>query len=271
MKTKKITSFSASIAAALGGLVSSASAVTVVYEDTFDNDGLATNTSTGGGLVQHMISATTFNDNGNLTNTTGRDNSERGVISSVNSFDLANGFTLEVHMTGGTTAILQSFGLSKTQFTVDASASTMNQDWLREAGWAGESVSGDAYGIGVETGGQAGLRGLKFNNGAANASAITNLSTSVANLLPSGTNTFILTVTPDDQFSYSYNGGTAVTGDIVSGGSFDLSAPLFFNIFSQSDLNVSSVKITDLTAVPEPSSIVMLGLGGLALLLRRRK
>lgn len=87
-------------------------------------------------------------------------------------------------------------------------------------------------------------------------------------MLLAGTNTFVLTVTPDDQFSYTYNGGTPVTGEIVAGaGSFDLSQPLYFNVYAQSDLAISYVKIS---AIPEPSSALLGGLGLLALFRRRR-
>lgn len=67
-------------------------------------------------------------------------------------------------MTSGTLAILQSFGLSPTQFTVLTNAE-MNQYWLRVENWAGEGSEGDAYGIGIETGRQAVEFGLKFSNG----------------------------------------------------------------------------------------------------------
>lgn len=241
-------------------IIGSAQAATVVvYEDTFDNDGLATNTGIGGGMVARNILDTAWGDNGNLVDTAGYNASSRGVVSTINAFDLSDGFTLEVQMTGGTTAILQSFALSTTQYTAD----TLNQDPFREAGWAGEGANGDVYAIGVETGSNANLRGLKFNNGNANASAITNLETTTDQLLPAGTNTFVLTVTPDNQYSYTYNGGTAATGSVA----FDLSSPLYFNLYSQSDVEISYVKIE---AVPEPGSLALLGLGGLCVMRRRR-
>lgn len=124
-----------------------AGAATVVYEDTFDNDGLATNSGIGGGLAARTINTATYNDSGNLVDTAGANSSNRGVISSINSFNLLNGFILEVHMSGTTTALMQSFGLSTSQFSSD----TNTEDWMREQSWAGEGANG-RYGIGVETG-----------------------------------------------------------------------------------------------------------------------
>lgn len=268
MKSK--TQFLATAVITTAILAVSASAATIVYEDNFDNDTLATNTGIGGGLTQRTILTATFGDNGNLVDTAGSNGGTRGVVSSINSFNLLNGFILEVRMNGGTTAIAQSFGLSKTQFTADTSA----EDWMREQSWAGEGTAADAYGIGVQTGSsdpgasEPTPRGLKFNNGAANGTAITNLVTTTNNLLPAGVNTFVLTVTPNDQFSYVYNGGAPVTGEIVPGaGVFDLTQPLFFNVYSQSDISLSYVKIT---SIPEPSAALLGGLGLLALLRRRR-
>lgn len=242
-------------------LAASSSYATIVYEDTFDNDGLATNAGIGGGLASRLISGADFQDNGSLTTTNTANGYRRGVASSINSFLLTDGFILEVHFNGGTNSTAEHFSLGQSQYSSDSNA----EPSLVATGWAGNGRNG-RYDIGVITQ-RSGDYGLKFNDGSQSAGAVHNLVTTGTDPYAAVTNTIVLTVTPDDQFSYVLNGAPAVTGEIDADGNIDLSQPLYFNVWSQSSANISYVKITD---IPEPSSLALLGLGGLLIARCRR-
>ena len=77
----------------------------IVFQDNFDNDGLATNTGTGGGFSQ-FTTAGSLSDDGNLTAPSTGHNG-RGNFLTQNSFDLTGGFTLTASFDVGTGASVQ--------------------------------------------------------------------------------------------------------------------------------------------------------------------
>jgi len=81
--------------------------------------------------------------------------------------------------------------------------------------------------------------------------------------------TLSITVTAN-SFSYSLNGAPATTGAIT----FDTSKNYMFAAYANrgaSANNGSYISNITITAIPEPSSTALLGLGGLALMLRRKR
>jgi hypothetical protein len=98
-----------------------AMSTTVVYHDTFDNDGLATNAGTGGGLEAVTSLGVNWVEDGDLFRGSGGAG-DRAVVSSLNSFDLSGGFTLTVKWTGTDSQYGDSFGLSTEKWTTDAAS-----------------------------------------------------------------------------------------------------------------------------------------------------
>jgi len=242
-------------------VVFSASQVTAgtVYQDDFDNDGLAANSGVGGGIEMGAFNSKgIFSDNGNLTysvpdlSTSG---TRRRYANSIDSFFMPSGFTLDVtfsnsFLTGGRF----QFGL------VDASQeSSLNLFTLAHS-------SSTIYGIGLTTVTTDGLQGLTFGNGTSP------VSLSNAQSITTGNNhTFSLTVGSNDSYSYSVNGATPTTGEIIAGaGSFDLSRNYLFFVASQAGhgfpMSLQSVSLAaNPPAVPEPSTLVLLLTGGIGL------
>ena len=81
------------------------SSADIVFQDNFDNDGLATNAGTGGGLLQ-FTTAGSLTDDGNLTAPSTGHNG-RGNFLTSNSFDLTGGFTLTASFDVSTGASVQ--------------------------------------------------------------------------------------------------------------------------------------------------------------------
>lgn len=85
------------IAVALFG--TSASAQVVVYQDNFDNDGIDVNEGIGGGIVSGTSAGLSFVDEGDLNSGSATAGFARPNFSSINSFNLASGFMLELTYT----------------------------------------------------------------------------------------------------------------------------------------------------------------------------
>ena len=161
------------------------------------------------------------------------------------------GFQLDVTWRNSAAMARYSFGLVDEDWTTSP-----NTDWLNQ------SPAG-AYGIGFHTAGEAGADGLSSNN---DAGTLTTLSTAQGDETTGGAlQTMSITVT-DTTWSYSLNGAAATTGTHT----FDTSRNYRFAAWSQRAERSSITNIT-ITAIPEPSSTALLGLGGLALALRRRR
>jgi len=101
-----------------------------------------------------------------------------------------------------------------------------------------------------------------------NESTTTALSDAQGDITYGQDTTLSITVTAD-SFSYSLNGAPATTGAIT----FDTSKNYMFAAYANrgTAANGSYISNITITAIPEPSSGALLGLGGLALALRRRR
>ena len=229
----------------------------VLYQSDF-TDPAATLASTG-------LSATTAALGGTWTINTTEDRLDgvgggnaRSSVYTTDSFALSDaptghkGIQLSLTFFGSTALVRHSMGL------VDANYSFGNVDWLNE------SPAG-AYGVGFSTAGSGTSDYLGFNN---DAGTVTELSTAQGDKTGVQYETMVITIREDNTWSYSLNGQTATTGTFAA--DFDLSRDFRFASYAQRNSRAQYTNIT-ISAIPEPSSTALLGLGGLALMLRRKR
>ena len=193
----------------------------------------------------------------------------RGFGFSTNTFDLSTGFTLEF-----TVNLTNTSNSSANRFSVGLAAA--GADFATFSG-SGRNFLGDnraAFeGVGVDfTTDQD--QGLSYNDGfgdppvapdpVGTVTVLSNEQTITAN-----TDLAVnLTVAADGSYSYSINGAPATTGATFG---LDLSQEYHFATYFQDNISDFSISEVTLTTIPEPSSTALLGLGGLALILRRKK
>ena len=115
-------------------------------------------------------------------------------------------------------------------------------------------------------------QGLSYNDGLGDPAGAGDPVTLVSNeqAITAGTDLAVsLTVAADGSYSYSINGATATTGADFG---LDLSQEYHFATYYQDDVSDNfTISEVTLSTIPEPSSTALLGLGGLALILRRKK
>ena len=219
-------------------LMSTSADAQIVYQDTFDDDGLDVNTGIGGGIADLNIpgaSVAEFFDDGNDLDmvTGGGWGGNRGYAESLDGFNLSGGFTLEVTYTvqipSGGNANRAMFGLW------DGNGTNPSENFL--------GTNNDRYGIGVNI--------LSTNQGStglnsaddAGAGSITPLSDD--QIISGGMHTLVLEMDTADNWSYSIDGAPASTGTIGAG--FDLSRTYNFIVYAQdneNDVRVLSVTLT---------------------------
>ena len=86
------------------------------------------------------------------------------------------------------------------------------------------------------------------------------------------TMTVILDTTNASDYTVSfYNGATQLGSTVALGSAVAFDTLWIGHERSNGALNFNSITVSDTTAVPEPSSAALLGLGGFALIFRRRK
>ena len=187
----------------------------------------------------------------------------RANVFTTDSFALSDaptghkGIQLSLTFYGASNLARHSMGLVDGDFNIAGTAS----DWLNQ------SLAG-AYGVGFTTAGELGGTNdaLIFNDDAGNP---TTLSTAQGNKIGSFRyETMVITIRNDNTWSYSLNGQTATTGTFAT--EFDLSRSFRFASYAQRTSRAQYTNIT-ISAIPEPSSTALLGLGLSSLLLRRRR
>ncbi|MDG1357418.1 MAG: PEP-CTERM sorting domain-containing protein [Akkermansiaceae bacterium] len=241
----------------LAGMLGTAmtSQAAVLYQSDFTDPG-ATLASTGLAASAGAVGGTwTINTTADRLDGVGGGNARSNVYTT-NAFSLDPGFkgfelNLTFQNTGGMTRF--SMGLVDGDFNIGGTAS----DWFNQ------SLAG-AYGVGFSTAGSGTSDYLGFNN---DAGTITELSTAQGDATVGILQTMSISVTAD-SWSYSLNGQTATTGTFAT--EFDITRGFRFASYAQRNNRAQYTNIT-ISAIPEPSSTALLGLGGLAMVLRRKR
>lgn len=219
----------------------------VLYQDTFDGDGLAANTGVGGGAgYLDPTGESIWQDDGDASwAPTGGSGGNRGLLHSLNGFALSEGFKMTVQYTVAASSV--------ERFSIGMMGNNPVDSWSSNNNWLSDNRG--HYGIGLNVFGDGiGPSSLTFADGA----SITVLSSKQT--LSAGTHTLELTVTTNDTFSYSIDGAPATTGEIVAGaGVFDLTQLYYFAAYAQDDVparSIQSVTIERLETLPEADLFV---------------
>ena len=138
----------------------------VLFADSFDGDSLATNSATGGGLVNVSDSGVEWRDDGELTFVAGgSESSRRGLVYSEQAFQSEDGLRLSVHYTTGTVDTTGghqfSFGLISSE--TDLSSYTGGNAF-------GAETSLYSIGANLIAGDNVPSQGLNFSDGATQTS-----------------------------------------------------------------------------------------------------
>ena len=221
----------------------------VVYEDNFDNDGLATNTGTGGGAGNNGIREHNWEDNGdfNFLHSSNVHYLNRAIGYSLNAFESSSGFKLTVdytmsNTTGGAGQVILAFGLMRS-----------DTDPAAYGGRDPFAYTTSAYCIGVNTSGERAdtFRGLNFTDGAAN------LNLDLAEF-PAGVSTpVVFEIDGSGNWSYSIGGIEEASGTIPGG--FDLSQSYHFFAYGQDDQYTKSIQYVKLETLDTDKPVVDAG------------
>ncbi|MGJ8672760.1 Ig-like domain-containing protein [Rubritalea sp.] len=220
---KKTTYLTSACMAALG-LTAHAG---VLYQDSFDNDGLSTNNGIGGGAINRTIQAHSWTDDGDATFlTAGTSYTRRALLYSENTFQSDTGFKLTVQFTTGSVGDLAAHNLS---FGLIRS----NTDLSGYSGYNPFTAEASLYSIGanVTAGGGTASRGLNFSNGTTNTTLDT--SGTRAQFVAGETCEVTLEIGIGGYWCYRINGVYESSGVLAEG--FDLSQNYHVAIYGQDD------------------------------------
>jgi hypothetical protein len=243
-------------------LAAGAAQAAIIYQDNFDNDTLATNTNgIGGGMVNRTIGTLAWSDDGDLSRsgTGSATYTRRAIAYSQTGFQSDGGFELSVNYkidtsTGlGTAGTTLSFGLISEDTTFSA-----------YSGYNTFGVDTNVYSIGANVYGY-GDTGLNFTDGS------TVSTVDAATFTLNAETTVFMSIVSDGSggadWSWSIGGVDQGNGNI---GTFDFSKTYHFVAYGQDDQYIVDINSVTLSAIPEPATIGMVGLGALITLLIRR-
>jgi len=223
-----------------------AAVIEVLYEDTFDSDGLGTNTGIGGGAVNRTIRSHSWVDDGDATFAV-TDNVHflnRALMYSDNAFQSDTGFKLTVYYTasavGDDLANRLSFGLLRS----DRDPATYNFSTTNENVSNPFGVEATVYSLGVNVTQKDG-QGLKFTD----RSSVTTLDASGDNaqFVAGDSIPVVIEIGPNGAWSYSINGITEASGAIAGG--FDLTQSYYVAAYAQDDEYARSIQSVKLEAL----------------------
>lgn len=255
---------------------------TILYQDTFEAaDGIGINTAgIGGGLISgtNVTGADPFDDaSGNAVAQTDFGN-RIAFAHTENQFNLVAGFTLTVNFTTISPLLnaadvfpsyTASFGIVD-----EVTAGTPAANDVASTGNLNSFLSGDqdlnAVGFTVANRPSDATRLPGLYNDFGTLTLASTAANGVINL--GGTQTLTLTVNADGSAEFDLDGGGASLAAGTFSDLFDdsLDGAFHFVAYSQGNEGFTLNSVT-IETVPEPSSAALLGLGGLALILRRRK
>lgn len=274
----KITTLALLSAMTLG--VATSTSATIVYQDTFDAaDGISTNTGVGGGLISgtNITAADPFDDaSGNAVAQTNFGNRVTWAHTA-NEFDLSPGFTLQVVFTTAATGFpsyTASFGIVDEVTAGTPAANDVGSSGNLNAFLIGEQADLNAVGLQAGprdpdgTGSLTSFEGVNADLGGTLTQVSTGLNTAI-NL--GTTQTFTLVVATDGSGSATLDSTTVnfAAGTFSALYTNSLDDEFYFAAYSQGNAGLSLDSVT-ITAVPEPGSLALLGLGGLLIARRRR-
>lgn len=251
------------IAAAALCAATSASASTIVYQDTFDKDGAATNTGIGGGIATAIAnSATAHTDTGGVLSASTNGGPQQSLAWSENQFSLKDGFELDVTfntVAAGNPSFNYSFGI------VDEVVFENLKGFIIED----EPNNFVGYGAVLRPNHSTGKpSGLYTDFG-----TVTKVSNNLVAGLGVSDQTFKLVVNADGSGSATLATTTETYAAGTFSGLFDGSTDgkYHFMVYAQGNNDPgSALQSVKITAVPEPGSLALLGLGGLLITRRRR-
>lgn len=241
-------------------LLAAAAQADVVYQDSFDGDGLGTNAGIGGGAAQTQGGGS-WGDDGDATyNNTGTSFSDSALLYSTNSFQSAGGVELTVNYTCKSVATagrnLFGFGL-----LADASS------WSAVDDNSPFAELSSVYSIGVNLITESGVPvGLNF----ADESTVTTLD---GDAIGAGTDREVVIRVEDDgiggaDWTLSIAGTEQGSGNIAS---FDFTKSFSFAAYGQDNERTKIINSVSLEAIPEPAALTLVGLAGFGFLWLKRR